>query len=59
MLPREGENGVGMNRSARGGKKLKRSERSNRLDTALYKNYFYMLNNSITNEYAHIIILLL
>ena len=36
MLPREAENGVGMNRSARGGK-VKRFERSNGLDTALYK----------------------
>ena len=36
MLPREAENGVGMNRSARGGK-CKALERSNGLDTALYK----------------------
>ena len=36
MLPREAENGVGMNRSARGGS-VKRFERSNGLDTALYK----------------------
>ena len=31
--------GVGMNRSAR----VKRFERSNGLDTALYKNYLYLL----------------
>ena len=36
MLPREAENGVGMNRSARGGK-CKALERSSGLDTALYK----------------------
>ena len=42
MLPGEAENGVGMNRSAREGKKCKRFERSNGLDTALYKNYFYL-----------------
>ena len=45
MLPREAENGVGMNRSARGGK-CKRFERSNGLDTALYKTinhtFFYL-----------------
>ena len=29
MLPGEAENGVGMNRSARGGKSVKRFERSN------------------------------
>ena len=39
MLPREAGNGVGMNRSAKGGKSLKRSERSNGPDTALFKNY--------------------
>ena len=44
MLPGEAENGVGMNRSARGEEKsVKRSERSNGLDTALYKNYLYLL----------------
>ena len=42
MLPGEPENGVGMNRSARGGNNVKRSERSNGLDTALYKNYLYL-----------------
>ena len=42
MLPGEAENGVGMNRSVREGKKCKRVERSNGLDTALYKNYFYL-----------------
>ena len=31
-----------MNRSARGGKSVKRFERSNGLDTALYKNYLYL-----------------
>ena len=36
MLPREAENGVGMNRSARE-ESVKRFERSNGLDTALYK----------------------
>ena len=36
MLPGEAENGVGMNRSVREGKKFKRFERSNGLDTALY-----------------------
>ena len=44
MLPGEAENGVGMNRSVREGKKsVKRFERSNGLDTALYKNYLYLL----------------
>ena len=42
MLPGEADNGVGMNRSARGGKIVKRSERSNRPDTALYKNYPFL-----------------
>ena len=37
MLPGEAENGVGMNRSVREGKSVKRFERSNGLDTALYK----------------------
>ena len=36
MLQREAENGVGMNRSARE-ESVKRFERSNGLDTALYK----------------------
>ena len=36
MLPREAENGVGINRSARE-ESVKRFERSNGLDTALYK----------------------
>ena len=40
MLPGEAENGVGMNRSVREGKK--RFERSNGLDTALYKNNLYL-----------------
>ena len=38
MLPGEAENGVGMNRSASGAKSVKRFERSNGLDTVLYKN---------------------
>ena len=40
MLPREAENGVGMNRSVitAKAKSVKRFERSNGLDTALYKN---------------------
>ena len=42
MLPGEAENGVGMNRSVREGKSGKRFERSNGLDTALYKNYLYL-----------------
>ena len=42
MLPGEAENGVGMNRSVREGKNVKRFERSNGLDTALYKNYLYL-----------------
>ena len=42
MLPGEAENGVGMNRSVREGKIVKRFERSNGLDTALYKNYLYL-----------------
>ena len=33
--------GVGMNRSAREGKSVKRFERSDGLDTVLYKNYLY------------------
>ena len=40
MLPGEAENGVGLNRSVREGKK--RFERSNGLDTALYKNNLYL-----------------
>ena len=31
-----------MNRSAKGGKSVKRFERSNGVDTALYKNYLYL-----------------
>ena len=43
MLPGEAENGVGMNRFVREGKKyIKRFERSNGQDTALYKNYLYL-----------------
>ena len=41
MLPGEAENGVGMNRSVREGKKCEAFERSNGLDTALYKNYLW------------------
>ena len=44
MLPGEAENGVGMNRSVREAgkaKSVKRFERSNGLDTALYKNYLF------------------
>ena len=42
MLPGEAENGVRMNRSVSGGaKSVKRIERSNGLDTALYKTYFF------------------
>ena len=41
MLPGEAETGVGMNRSVREGKKCERFERSNGLDTALYKNYLF------------------
>ena len=41
MLPGEAENGVGMNRSVAGkAKSVKRFERSNGLDTALYKTTF-------------------
>ena len=43
MLPGEAENGVRMNRSVREGKSVKRFERSNGLDTALYKNYLYLI----------------
>ena len=47
MLPGEAENGVGMNRSVREGKKC----RSNGLDTALYKNYlFYNRTPSYSNR---------
>ena len=42
MLPGEAENGVGMNRSVREGTSVKRFERSNGLDNALYKNYLYL-----------------
>ena len=42
MLPGEAENGVGMNRSGKA-KSVKRFERSNGLDTALYKNYFFFV----------------
>ena len=42
MLPGEAENGVGMNRSAREAKSVKRFERSNGLDTAIYKLYLYL-----------------
>ena len=44
MLPGEAENGVGMNRSVRDGKSVKRFERSNGLDTALYKNYLFIMH---------------
>ena len=37
MLPREAENGVGMNRCLPWEESVKRFERSNGLDTALYK----------------------
>ena len=43
MLPREAENGVGMNRSASGEESVKRFERSNGLDTALYKTIPFFL----------------
>ena len=44
MLPGEAENGVGMNRCAREGKKsVKRFDGSSGPDTALYKNYLYLL----------------
>ena len=46
MLPGEAENGVGMSRSARGAKSVKRFELSNGLDTALYKNYLYLYQGS-------------
>ena len=39
--------GVGMNRSARGGS-VKRFERSNGLDTVLYKNYLFLHNGMRT-----------
>ena len=44
MLPREAENGVGMNRSYLPGEEsVKRFERSNGLDTALFKTIpFYL-----------------
>ena len=42
LLPGEAENGVGMNRSVWEGKSVKRFERSDGLDTALYKNYLYL-----------------
>ena len=35
-----------MNRSAREAKRVKRFERSNGLDTALYKNYLYLFTDS-------------
>ena len=41
MLPGEAENGVGMNSLSGRKQSVKRSERSNGLDTALYKNYLY------------------
>ena len=50
MLPREAENGVGMNRSARGGS-VKRFERSNGLDTALYKTLPFTFT---ANAYEHL-----
>ena len=46
MLPREAENGVGMNRLS-GEESVKRFERSNGLDTALYKTipfFFFKLS---------------
>ena len=42
MLPGEADICVGMNRCARGGKSVKCFERSNGLDTALYKNCLLM-----------------
>ena len=41
MLPEEAENGVGTGLSGKA-KSVKRFERSNGLDTALYKNYLYL-----------------
>ena len=45
LLPGEAENGVRMNSTGLSGKakSVKRFERSNRLDTALYKNYLFFL----------------
>ena len=43
MLPREDGVGVGMNRSWREGKSVKRSERSNGPATALYKSYILFI----------------
>ena len=46
MYPGEAENGVGLNRSVRGGNSVKRSERFTGPDTAIYKNYlFYLFND--------------
>ena len=42
MLPGEAEFSVETNRSVREGKRVKQFERSNELDTALYKNYLYL-----------------
>ena len=51
MLPGGDENGVGMNRSVRKAKSMKRFERSNGLDTALYKNYlFFCVGSTHTNR---------
>ena len=43
-----------MNRSARGVKSVKRFEWSNGLDTALYKNYLYLLPNMKVSEQCRI-----
>ena len=52
MLPREAENGVGMNRSARGGM-CKRFARSNGLDTALYKTILFFFFYEHFNVYVY------
>ena len=48
MLPGEAENGVGMNSLSGKAKSVKRFERSNGLDTALYKNYLYLFTVILT-----------
>ena len=51
--PRRSRVGVGMNRSAREGKSVKRFERSNGPDIALYKNYLFLPLHTCPCAHVH------
>ena len=54
MLPREAENGVGMNSGLPGEESVKRFERSNGLDIALYKTIHFILTAFILALFASV-----